>query len=291
MKKKVLILGCTGMLGFMAYRMLSKEKTFKVRGTYREGPKGPLHLDIESNFKKLDLICKQNKGYDYFINCIGITRDIIDKKSPASVCRAIKINSIFPQELALFCLKKGIRVIHVSTDGVFAGRKKPYNEDDLTDSTDIYGKTKSLGEVKCDNFINIRCSIIGPSPFKKRGIFEWFFLQPDNAKILGYTNCIWHGVSTLQLTQLFGTIIHKNCFDRLRKESSVFHFAPNTPISKFQLLNYFKRALKKRVIITPVKKKEFPSRVILTTKFDGIKKIYQHGLSIEKAVFDLVKLQ
>lgn len=291
MKKKILILGCTGMLGSMAYRLLSKEKTFKVSGTYQEGQKGPLQLDVVSNFKKLELICKQNKGYDYFINCIGITRDIIQEKSPASVCQAIKVNSIFPQELALFCLKNAIRVIHISTDGVFAGRVKPYVEDDPTDSIDIYGKTKSLGEARCDNFLNIRCSIVGPSPIKKRGLFEWFNSQPENAKIFGYTNCIWHGVSTVQLTQLFRAIISNDWFDRLREESHIFHFAPNASVSKLELLKYFKLVFKKKITIVPAENKIAPSQVTLATKFHGIKKIYPHGLPIEKVVSGLIKPQ
>lgn len=291
MSIKVLILGKTGMLGHMVSKVLSNEGTFTVDGTHLGDVNDPFFFDVESGLTKLDSICTQSSGYDYFINCIGITNNNVDENSSKSVLRAIKINVIFPHELAEFALKKDIRVIHISTDGVFSGKSEYYYEDSPHDCTDIYGKTKSLGEViNCGNFLNLRCSIMGPSPFEKGGLFEWFKSQQDGSVISGYTNHLWNGVTTLQFAELCKTVIKNNQFEVLRKESHVFHFAPNSTISKFELLNLLKTIFKKEITINPVEIESGIVKRILTSKYNGLKQLHSHDIKMEKPVMQLKEI-
>ena len=64
---------------------------------------------------------------DIVINCIGVLINVCDK----DIKKAIEINTLFPHKLAKFSDEINAKLIHMSTDCVFSGRKaKPYKEDD-----------------------------------------------------------------------------------------------------------------------------------------------------------------
>lgn len=287
---KIVVLGRTGMLGHMVQKKLAEDKSLQVDGTQMTDSSAPMYFNVEEGMENLDALCKQAGGYDYFINCIGITQNKISYNDSISIVRGIKINAIFPHQLADFAEKKGSFVLHMSTDGVFAETAKNVDEEQPADCTGIYGKIKSLGEVvHKNNVINIRCSIIGPSPFEKGGLWEWFHAQQEGAVISGYTNHFWNGVTTLQYADLCHAIIQNNCFTTLRKESAVFHFVPNHGISKFELLNIFKDVFKRNIIIQPKEAETAISRNLIT-KYQGIQKIVTYGQTLKTVIEQLSKL-
>ena len=191
---KILVLGNTGMLGHIVYGFLKKNSSFKVDGTNLNCPSDFLYFNAATDFDKLNIMNQDVNGYDYLINCIGITQNKIDVSNSDSIIQGIKINSLFPHQLADFSIKNNIKVLHISTDGVFSPDYSNVDESVSTNCIDLYGRTKALGEVLGNkNFINIRCSIIGPSPYEKGGLLEWFLSQRDNSVIFGYTNHFWNG--------------------------------------------------------------------------------------------------
>jgi len=286
-KKKVLVLGVTGMLGHMVHRVLAASGNIDVHGTHISDKHDTFYFNVESGLTKLAVICDQSSCYDYFINCIGILPGQIAEKDPITIRKAIKINSLFPHELSAFAKERGIRVIHISTDGVFSGKAESYYEDGMHDCTDLYGITKSLGEVFDKHFLNLRCSIIGPSPFLGGGLMEWFLRQPDGAVVPGYTNHIWHGVSTYQFGKLCLNIIEGDHFEELRRESAVFHFAPNEPITKFELLCLLKEIFKKHVNVVATASDDKIYKRVLQTKYRGLKNIYAYSISAARMVSEL----
>lgn len=289
MKKRVLVLGATGMLGHMVCRVLDSSSTVEVHGTHLDDKNNPYYFDVEGGLEGLARICDRLSGYDYFINCIGILAVNIKLEDPISIRKAIRLNTLFPHELSVFAKERGTKVIHISTDGVFTGNAEYYNEDAMHDCTDLYGISKSLGEVVDSHFLNLRCSIIGPSPFEKGGLLEWFLGQPDGAVVSGYTNHIWHGVSTCQFAKLCLKIIEENHFDSLREESFVFHFAPNDPITKYELLSLFKEYFRKDVKIEAKQSDERTHKRILNTKYERLRTLYPYGLSVGEMVSEFVQ--
>ena len=286
-KKKVLVLGVTGMLGHMVERVLAESATIDVHGTHIFDKHDPFYFDVMSGLGDLKVICDRSPCYDYFINCIGILPAKIAEKDPTAIRKAIKINSLFPHELSAFAKDRGIKVIHISTDGVFSGEAESYQEDDTHDCPDFYGITKSLGEVFDTHFLNLRCSIIGPSPFLGEGLLEWFLKQPTGSVVSGYTNHIWHGISTYQFGSLCLKIIEDDHFETLRKESAVFHFAPNEPIAKFDLLCLFKKIFGKQVNVEAKVSDDKIYKRVLQTKYGGLKNIYHFGIPAARMVSEL----
>lgn len=286
-RKKVLVLGVTGMLGHMVRRVLSASDAVDVHGTHIFDKHDPFYFDVMQGVKKLEDICNHSPHYDYFINCIGMLPGKIAEKDPITLRKAIKINSIFPFELSAFAKQRGIKVIHISTDGVFSGEAESYLEDDIHDCLDFYGTTKSLGEILNTHFLNLRCSIIGPSPFLKEGLLEWFLKQPDGSVVYGFKNHIWHGISTYQFANLCLRIIEGDHFEELRSESAVFHFAPNEPVTKYELLCLFKKIFKRNVDIEAVASDDKIYRRILQTRYRGLKRIYPYGIPAAGMVSEL----
>lgn len=265
MKNKVLILGCTGMLGSMVLDYLSRNKKIEACATLRDSGAlnklTPKYKDVKfilfdaelNNFSFLN-----KYRFNWVINCIGSIKSTINEDDSASIKRAIFLNAIFPYNLSGNFYKRS-KIIQIATDCVFSGKKGEYAETDLHDATDIYGKTKSLGEVKANNFSNIRCSIIGQEIKKKGSLLEWF-LSNKEKKIKGYSNHIWNGVTTLHFAKLCEAIIVNNL-----KLPNIVHFMPKDKVTKYELLNYLNKNYKKSFIIQRAKAKSFVDRSLSTS--------------------------
>jgi dTDP-4-dehydrorhamnose reductase len=113
-------------------------------------------------------------------------------------------------------------------------------ESNKHDALDVYGKTKSLGEVWLPNVNHLRCSIIGPEPKSYVSLLEWFRRQPHNAKISGYKNHLWNGVTTLHFAKICHGIIKDNT-----ALTYLQHVVPSGDITKNDLLCCFSRCYKR----------------------------------------------
>jgi len=195
--KKVAILGIDGMLGSAVNRVFKKGQ-FDVIGINRK--------IIDAEIAGVNDIKTAIGNSDYIINCIGIIKPYIHDDNPIEVERAIKVNALFPYTLA----QCGKRVIQIATDCVFDGTKGNYLETDKHNAVDVYGKTKSLGEVSAENFMNLRCSIIGPEIKNKKSLLEWFLNQPQNAVVNGYVNHLWNGISIFSFANICKGIIEND---------------------------------------------------------------------------------
>ncbi len=174
------------------------------------------------------------------INCTGITN-----KGAVASDRIINIevNSLFPQRLSEFCADQHIKMIHLSTDCVFSGSKGSYRETDVPDATDLYGRTKLLGEVANKFCLTIRTSIIGLGLGKEKGLLEWFLDQ--NESIRGYRKAIFSGFTTHELSRILETILLSG-----KEVSSPVHVS-SEPISKYDLLTMVKHELDLKIDILP----------------------------------------
>jgi dTDP-4-dehydrorhamnose reductase len=203
-------------------------------------------------------------GFDWIINCIGITKPLIKDDSAADVERAIQINAALPHAIASHAARTGARLLQIATDCVYSGAAGSYREDDPHDALDVYGKTKSLGEVRLPGAHHLRCSIVGPEPKDFKFLLEWFRRQPRRARLKGYTNQRWNGVTTLH----FGRI----CRGIIKTAMSVpflQHVVPGDALSKEELLRVFARWYDRGDIeIEPVEAESAADRTLATAHPD-----------------------
>jgi dTDP-4-dehydrorhamnose reductase len=81
---------------------------------------------------------------DIVINCAAMTNvdECENERDKARV-----INADAPGAIARACKQTGAKMIHISTDYVFSGKKtEPYAEDDIAEPVSWYGETKLAGE-------------------------------------------------------------------------------------------------------------------------------------------------
>lgn len=287
--RRVLILGRTGMLGHMVYRVLSRSAGLRVEGTQRSDPADGLYFDVRDGAEPLRTIWQRGGGYAYAVNCIGVTAAGLRAGDLGVIREAIRVNSLFPHEIAALAAESGTRIIHISSDAVFAGTEDAYEEDAPHDCRDVYGKTKSLGEVSAPEVLSVRCSIVGPDSGGRRGLLEWFLGLPDGKEIKGYTTYLWNGVTTLQFAELCRRIIEAGQFTALRDEAPVHHFAPNPALSKYELLSLFNATFGRRVTITPGAAPRGPVNRVLATRYKRLREIYGPVKDTAQAVRELAE--
>ncbi len=286
--RRVLVLGADGMLGQMVCRVLAASDEFYVEGTTRRDRSGPLFLDAEADPQTWSRVLRQTGPFEYWINCIGmLSRDVSSDRSD-SVRSAVVINALFPHLLAEASVESGASVLHVSTDGVFAPDAGVCLEDTPISCTDPYGQTKALGEVNSPSLLNIRCSLIGPDPGGRKGLWEWVLGRPRNADILGYTDHLWNGVTTLQFARLCEHLIRGDRFENVRAEGATHHFCPNGVTSKYELLLQIRDALRPDLTIRPGHGPGDSVTRLLNTRRQSLPRLFGMDIPMKQAVRELV---
>lgn len=199
----IIIFGSTGMLGSNIAKYFEEFETICLinRDQYDA---------YKDDIKKLEkllfpLRSKEKDDYNVLINCIGL----IPQRKTNNIDKYYEINAFFPHRLAHICNKLDIKMIHITTDCVFSGKKGKYTEWDIKDADDLYGITKSLGEP--ENCTVIRTSIIGREERNNKSLVEWIISQKGK-EVKGFTNHYWNGVTCLQLASIIEDIIDRNLF-------------------------------------------------------------------------------
>ena len=236
---KIMVLGAAGMAGH-TIALYFQEKGYDVTGfVARPVPfvKYVLGNALDSAALK-DIISKEKS--DVIINCIGI----LNKNAEDNPAEAIFLNSFLPHYLVKLTEDTSTKIIHMSTDCVFAGNTGPYSEDSFPDGRSVYDRTKALGELNDAKNLTFRNSIIGPD-VKATGIglFNWFMKQKGHIK--GYTKAIWTGVTTLTLAKAMERAIEDNL-------TGLYNLVNNVSISKYDLLKLFNKYFRdNKLVIEP----------------------------------------
>jgi dTDP-4-dehydrorhamnose reductase len=157
---------------------------------------------------------------------------------------AIRANALFPHDLAAACRERGARLIHISTDCVFSGRKGGYTETDRPDPEDVYGRSKLLGEVATPGALTLRTSMIGREIATSRGLLEWFLAQ-SGGTVRGFTRAVFSGPTTPVLSRAIADVL-----ERHQSLEGLYHLGAE-PIDKHALLLALRDAFGLDVEIEP----------------------------------------
>lgn len=232
-KTKLLILGATGMAGHVAYSYLKDTQRYEITNIVFRTPLNEESIIVDvTNREKLQQVI-ENENPDIILNCIGV----LIGGSNENPANAIFINAYLPHFLSSIAKRIDAKLIHISTDCVFSGKKGAYSEKDFRDADDVYGRSKALGEVDYENDLTIRTSIIGPEIKKNgEGLFHWFMNQ--TGEINGFTSAFWGGITTLELAKVIHAAINQNI-------SGLINVTNGSKICKFDLLQVFKEVYKR----------------------------------------------
>ena len=237
---RILILGGDGMLGHQLLDYLQPRHDVKV--TLRQD------ISVYSSFgqfswdnsydgidvRSLERLVEVMADFrpEAVINAVGIVKQRPDAKESIP---SLEINALLPHRLALLCKGIGARLVHLSTDCVFSGKKGNYSEKDLSDAEDLYGKSKYLGEVHDNNCLTLRTSIIGRELSRRKSLLEWFLAQSGTVK--GFAKAIYSGFTTLEMSRIIERLLLEF------PDAAGVYQVSSEPINKYELLLMFRDIL------------------------------------------------
>ncbi|MPQ71306.1 MULTISPECIES: SDR family oxidoreductase [unclassified Pseudomonas] len=247
---KILVLGVTGMLGNAVFKAFSQDAQHEVWGTLR-GPAALRNFPGADSGRLLTGIDVLNQDAlvavltkvrpDVVVNCVGLIKQQSDANDPLT---ALPINAMLPHRLAHLCDLLDARLIHVSTDCVFSGRKGGYLESDLSDAEDLYGKSKYIGELHdLPNAITLRTSIIGHELTSNHSLVDWFLAQQGSVR--GFSRAIFSGLPTAELARVMKDFVLPH-----PQLNGLYHVAA-APIAKLDLLALVAAQYYKAIDIRP----------------------------------------
>ena len=232
---RVLVVGASGMLGHMACRVLGEKFDVRAtcRGDWRSHP-GLAHMIPEErciercdaiDSARLHAVVRQLRPA-YVLNCVGLIKQ---KRGAEDPVRSVALNGLLPHQLAAWCTEQDAKLIHVSTDCVFSGAKGNYRESDPPDCTDLYGRSKLIGEVAAPPHLTLRTSMVGRQLRGTESLVEWFISQRGKT-VRGFTKAIFSGLTTHALCRVIEHVLLE-----APHLTGVYQVA-SAPISKFDLL-------------------------------------------------------
>ena len=267
-RKRVLIIGSTGMLGRAVFNNLRATDLSVLETSRTSG----LLFDAETDSAEALLEAAGLRKGDFVVNCAGLTKSHIDDSKMETIERAVRLNILFPIRLARAADRIGIRVIQVATDCVFSGNQGAYVESDFHDALDVYGKTKSLGEAVGDNIMHLRCSLIGPEePGRETLLFDWVRSLGESAEIDGFTNHLWNGLTSDAFARIVRGILLNDSFT-----SGLRHLVPVDVISKYSLIGgILSRLGRADVIVRPTETERKIDRTLGTLHPTGNQRLFE----------------
>ena len=228
---KFLVLGASGMAGHTIAIFL-KDQGHDVIGFARKKlsyVKTIVGDATDFSFLKGIII---SGNFDYVINAIGV----LNKEAEDNKANALLLNGYLPHFLADLTKQMDTRIIHMSTDCVFSGKKGNYTEKSFKDGESFYDRSKAIGELDDDKNFTLRNSIVGPDINPNGiGLLNWFMKQEET--INGFTKVMWTGMTTLQLAKMIEKVA-------LQRATGLYNMVPKKNISKYELLMLFNHYLR-----------------------------------------------
>ncbi len=246
-RPRLLILGASGMLGHKLWQQARPRLDTYV--TLRTPPPARARALFEPERTRVGVdACRFETVVEALeatrpqvvVNAIGLVKQKPEARDAPAM---IEVNALFPHLLARATAQRGVRLIHISTDCVFSGRRGHYDaEHDLPDPLDLYGRAKLLGEPDGPGCLTLRTSLVGRELTGAHGLLEWFLSQ-RGARVPGYSRALFSGLSTPRFAELLLTLVeHQPTLTGL-------HHVASAPISKQALLELLGRAYGLRIAI------------------------------------------
>jgi dTDP-4-dehydrorhamnose reductase len=174
---------------------------------------------------------------------------------------------------SLSMISDKVKLIHMSTDGVFSGKNPPYTEESATDGEGIYAKSKIQGELNITNGKILRCSIIGRSPNPQVSIPNLLLRQQQNAVMTISHNELWNGITSSAFAEFISSLLVNNLLDLMDR---VQHVIPRYPLSKIELFQEVSKAVGREDIrFNSTITNEPRSRILATREMKFLTKVWE----------------
>lgn len=230
----VLITGITGYIG--QYLLKHVPAGIKISGTFhKKPPVDALCNSLDGRFF-MDLSKPLNEQLhdvkvDAIIHTAAVSNLAFCETNPQI---AHRINRQAAKELASWCRQREVQLIYLSTDIVFDGLNAPYQENDLTEPINNYGKTKLAGEKQIinsmENYSFARLALVlGKGMGERKNFMDWFLEQLDSENQIPL---YYDEIRTPVFIEDAVNTLWMICLNRL---SGIFHICGSESINRLEL--------------------------------------------------------
>ena len=224
MSERVLVIGA----GFLGGNIAEKFKDHIITQTnLTKINKNSYILDITDEKQVVD--CFHDVKPSIVINCAANTNiDFLERNTPT----AYSINGEGIRNLAVTCKKSDVRLIHISTDGIFDGISGNYTEEDKPNPINVYAKSKVIGEENimknCLNHVIVRTNFYGNHPQGKSLFNNILSKLKNRERFTGFDDVIFSPLEVSNLSDLISDVTFSNY-------RGILNLSSNESISKYQL--------------------------------------------------------
>jgi len=175
---------------------------------------------------------------DWVINCAALADVDGCERDPE---HARQINTELPRMLAASCREAGVRLLHVSTDSVFDGRRGNYEENDEPAPVNVYARTKLEGERavldELPDALVVRTNFFGVSPGERSGLADWVIRElAAGRRISGFTDVVFTPLLANELARVLFSMMDSGL-------SGLYHLGGSNGVSKFDFAVMLAREL------------------------------------------------
>lgn len=283
----ILILGSEGLLGRVVYTLLSQKFPGSVWRSSRMQKDGYVKLQTETFADDFKAIETSIGHIDYCVNCIALLGIYPDREAPLAG-ELTTVNALFPLALEQVLTARKTKLIHISTDAVFAKMAGTVDESATVGPDTTYGASKYLGETSSPLALTLRTTVIGFDPKHHKGLFE--LLLQGKKQVAGFSNQQWSGCTSLQCAQFILHMIENNVFDEVRSYGPVLHVAPLQSLTKFDLLEAIAKHLEGASSVEDVNAPSSQSRRLTSAHIQLlVKRIC--GSNLHKAIEEVIAFE
>ena len=218
----VLVIGS----GFLGKNVVNEFKHNQIQVVGTNYSRNDVYVDITS----IDSIISCVKKYspEIIVNCAAnVNVDELENNEKL----AFSINAKGAENIAKVCKNNEIRLLHISSDAVFDGKRGMYTEDDILNPINVYGKSKMLGEQMIsetlENHVIIRTNFYG---FYNRGkfLFNWILSKlKNNEEVLGFNDVFFNPLEVTNVSKMI-------CELSSGKICGILHLSSDEIFSKFE---------------------------------------------------------
>jgi dTDP-4-dehydrorhamnose reductase len=228
--KRILVTGVSGMLG-LNFSLQAAER-YDVHGVFHRNhlKNVPFEL-VSSDLTQLDEVdhLLDIVKPDIVLNCAAITRlDVCELHKDL----ALQVNADLPGRLARATAQRGIFFAHISTDGVFDGRRGSYSEEDVPNPINTYARTKFEGEQRVleanQRALIARIVFYGCSLSGERSLAEFFYNHFSKGQsVRGFADVNFCPLLVNQLSEILAEMIDQRL-------EGLYHVVSSECLSKYE---------------------------------------------------------
>jgi dTDP-4-dehydrorhamnose reductase len=220
----VLVLGN----GFLGENIINEFKNNGIQAIGTNYNKNGIYVDI-TNMDSI-ISCVEKYSPKIIINCAAnVNVDELENNEEL----AISINAKGAENIAKVCNDNKIRLLHISSDGIFDGKQGMYTEEDVVNPINVYAKSKILGEKliskNLENYLIIRTNFYGFHN-QKKFLFSWALSKlKNNEEIIGFTDVFFNPLEVTNLSKMIYELSEK-------KICGILNLSSNEVFTKFEFI-------------------------------------------------------